>query len=166
MTVMDTVKRTTQSLIAAMLAALLILLGTGGLAKRAAESTLLMQSRFARTVLAQDSMNPIRMVTEPQKLNVLLKFIGAVTTAYINFEMIPVNEAQTFVVLFESAGDDIAIESFAYHGKKLLVTGTAPTAEACERFRDALEDKRYFSSVALHQYTTTDDEIRFEMECA
>jgi hypothetical protein len=130
-----------------------------------AKSTLYRQSRFVTSVLSQDSTSFTDIITQPQKLDVLIKFIGAVTTAYINFEMIPVNEVHTFVTIYESLNDAISIESFTYHGKSLTIVGTATDRSDYFKFENALRDQAYFDSVSAHQYITTDDTIRFEIEC-
>jgi Tfp pilus assembly protein PilN len=147
------------------LAGTLILLSTLFLAQQVLGSAFFRQSRFVSAVLSQDSTSLTSILSDPQKLDASAKFLGAVTTAYINFEMIPVNEARTFTVIFESLDSAITIESFAYQGKTLIIAGEAPDEKTLEDFRQDLEDKAYFTAVTLHQYTTVEDRIRFEMTC-
>jgi Tfp pilus assembly protein PilN len=154
-----------RSFASGLLAAALILLSTLLLAQRVEASTFFRQSRFVSAVLSQDSTSLTGILSDPQKLDASAKFLGAVTTAYLNFEMIPVNEARTFTVIFESLDSDIAIESFAYQGKTLIIAGEAPDEKTLEAFRQDLEDQAYFTAVGLHQYTTVEDRIRFEMAC-
>lgn len=161
----DLIRRSIIGALCALAFSLIILFGTMFASDRVLNSTLFRQSRFATTILSEDSMSLVSIMEDPGKVDVFFKFIGAVTTAYINFEMIPVNEAKTFVVIFESLDNSISIESFVYHGKKLFVTGIAPSQSTCDAFRDELEKRRYFESVSIHQYTTVDDNIRFELVC-
>lgn len=145
--------------------AAVILLSTILAARQVLGSTLFLQSRFVTTILSQDSISLAGVLTEPNKLDAGVKFLGAVTTAYINFEMIPVNEAKTFTVIFECLGDDITIESFHYQGKTLAISGEAPDTDSYEAFREALKEKDYFQSIRAHEYITVEDRVRFDLEC-
>jgi Tfp pilus assembly protein PilN len=154
-----------RSFASGLLVAALILLSTLLLAQRVVASTFFRQSRFVSAVLSQDSTSLTGILSDPQKLDASAKFLGAVTTAYLNFEMIPVNEARTFTAIFESLDSDIAIDNFTYQGKTLIIAGEAPDEKTLEAFRQDLEDQAYFTAVSLHQYTTVEDRIRFEMAC-
>jgi Tfp pilus assembly protein PilN len=160
-----TAKQWLRSFTSGLLAAALILLSTLFLAQQVVESTFFRRSRFVSAVLSQDSTSLTGILSDPQKLDASAKFLGAVTTAYINFEMIPVNEARTFTVIFESLPGDIAVDSFTYQGKTLLIAGEAPDEKILEDFRQDLTEQAYFTAVSLHQYTTVEDRIRFEMAC-
>jgi len=159
------IKRITADIIAALLISAAILPGAFFTAGRILDSRLIMQSRYARILLSQDDSYGITdMITNPKRYDAFLKFIGAVTAAYVNFEMIPLNEAKTFAVIFESMGGDIAIEDFEYQNNMLTITGTAPDVEAAGIFRDALRERGYFASVFMRRYEA-EDGAGFEIEC-
>jgi hypothetical protein len=160
-----TAKQWLRHLAGGVLSAALILLSTLLLAQQVAGSAFFRRSRFVTTVLSQDSMSLTGILSDPQKLSASVKFLGAVTAAYINFEMIPVNEARTFTVIFESLDSAVIIENFVYQGKTLIIAGETPDTQTLEDFRQDLTDQAYFTAVSLHQYTTVEDRIRFEMAC-
>lgn len=164
----DSIKKTSNisSMTAAFFLAALVLVSTMTAAEAVSNSKFFRQSKFVTTLLSSDSTSLTTIVTNPKTLDAFTKFLGAVTTAYINFEMIPVNEANTFIAVFESLNEAIEIESFTYHGKSLTITGTATGRTEYFRFYRALEATEHFASVNGHQYITVDDNVRFEIECA
>lgn len=126
------------------------------------------KSRIISMIVSQDSVGIADIAGDKRNVDMMLKFVGALTSAYINFELIPVKEAGTFAAVFESAQGEggVEIEKFEYHRKNLTITGVSPEVEAYEEFLANLQETEYFESVTGHYYTTTDDRIRFELECA
>lgn len=154
--------------LSAVIAAAAVLFSTLLLSIPVSNSAFFQKSRFVRMILATDSVGISGLVANTAHVDVLIKFLGAVTTAYINFERIPVNEASTFAAIFESLTEvdgTIGIESFSYQGRAIIITGTADTEQACEAFLAGLSEQKHFSAVSGHKYTTTEDNIRFEIEC-
>jgi hypothetical protein len=129
-------------------------------------SDIFRQSRFVTALIAHESVEAGNLLTNSRNLDLFTKFLGAVTAAYINFEMIPVNEAGTFVAVFESLGADIAVEGFAYHGKTLVITGSAPGEAEAEAFRAALEAQGHFSAVSAILSPQDEGGVGFEISCA
>ena len=152
-------------MLAGIIAAALVLLFAMSCADMVKNSRLLQQGRFAAAVFSQQPTGLAGVLSEPKKFDATLKFLGAVTTAYINFEMIPVGEARTFVAVFESLESDIEIDRFSYKGKTLEIIGIAPDAQTAEAFRLNLERQDVMLSVSYHAYTTVDDRVRFRVGC-
>ncbi|MCL2056890.1 MAG: PilN domain-containing protein [Oscillospiraceae bacterium] len=159
-------RKTAPDILAGALAAALVLLSSAAVADIVKGTRLFRQGRFAAAVFSQQSMSLAGVAAEPEKLDAALKFLGAVTAAYINFEMIPVGEARTFAAVFQSLESGIAVEQFSYKGKTLEITGISPDNATSERFRRNLERQGYLLSVSYHAYVTVDDDVRFSIECA
>jgi Tfp pilus assembly protein PilN len=154
-----------RQLVPGLLAAAMVLLATLFVAGEIIETRLVRQGRYAAVLLAEDSLTLTGVVSDPKKLDATLKFLGAVTAAYINFELIPVNEARTFTVIFEALDDAITVDRFVYRGKTLIITGHAPDAKTGEAFRRRLEAQDYLVTVDYHAYTTVSDNVRFQVTC-
>lgn len=151
-----------QSLTALLLAAA-VLLGSTLLAHRVQRSELYRQSRIVRLLVSQDGVGVGAILQERANVQLLLKFAGAVTSAYINFDLIPVHEADTFSALFESLDPEITVDSFAYQGKSLTVDGSAETQQGYERFVENLRSRDYFASVSGDSYLSTDNAVKFRI---
>ena len=142
-----------------------ILLTSVLLAGRVASSSLFLQSKLVGSVFSQESVGFADMLNRRENVRMLFKFAGAVTAAYINFELIPVHEADTFAAVFEGINDDVTVDKFEYQRKNLIIDGTALTREGYGQFVEALRDEGYFTSVSADEYITTEDTIRFRMIC-
>jgi len=153
------------SIISAVFLAVIILLSSVFAVQAIENSKIYMQSRFLSNVFSKDSGGLFATVTNPKRLDTTAKFIGAVTAAYIDFEMIPVNEASTFLAVIESINDSIDVEHFSYSGKNLTITGYAANRKDYFEFFDMLNSSEHFSLVTGQQYVTHNDVIRFEIEC-
>lgn len=152
-------------LVTALLAAGIILLCSMLLVQRVENSSLYRQGRFVGSVLSQESVGAGEILGNTKSIRMTVKFAAAVTSAYINFELIPVNEASTFVVIFESVNDGINVELFEYRRKNLVIDGYADTQEAFEAFLGNLRHRDYFDSVSGDSYLTTEDTVRFRIVC-
>lgn len=143
-----------------------IFLSTTHAARLVLNSEIYGKSRLISRIVAQDSVGVVNIVADRRNIDMLLKFVGAITSAYIDFELIPLNEAGTFAVVFESAVDLVEIEKFSYHRKDLTIEGTAADEESYADFLQRLSESDYFENVAGHYYITTGDTIRFQIDCA
>ncbi len=150
----------------AIVTALIVLLCSTLLAQQVAKTRFYQQSRFFTGLFRQDSVGVTEMFSQGKNMDLLLKFAGAVTTAYINFELIPVNEAKTFTAIFESVNDRITIQQFTYQRKDLSILGNAQDKEAYALFLEKLKQTEHFSSVSGHTYIALDDSIQFQILCA
>ncbi len=135
------------------------------LAIKAVNSTFYRQSRIVSMLVQQDPVNIKKIVFDPQNIEVVVKFAGALTKAYINFELIPLNEASTFVAIFESMNDNIDIKDLEYRRKDLIITGTAETQADYLRFLQTLRDRKYFKDAMGNVYKNTSDKFSFEVIC-
>ena len=149
----------------ALFAAAAVLLGTLFLAGQAEKSRLYLQSRMLGVIAKQDQVKVVSLLTDAEKRGALTKFIGALTSAYINFELIPYNEGQTFAAVFQSLEDGVHVEQFEYKRRDFLIRGWALTPEAYDAFAFKLSQSAGFSSVTGHKYLAVDDTIRFEIWC-
>ena len=159
-------KRPSSSGILALLLAAIIFGSMHLLANTVKNSGVYRQSRVISLLISQDSVGLGGMVTDTRNLPTLLKFTGALTSAYIDFELIPLNEINTFAVVWESMPEGLEIERFRYRGHNLSIYGVAPTRASYREFVTALRGHNYFDSVSEQSYLTTDDTVRFELECA
>lgn len=142
-----------------------VLLGTTFGANALLKSEIYSKSRLVTMIVSQDNVGIVELVQDSRNLDMMLKFVGALTSAYINFELIPVNEVGTFAAVFESVQGEVTIEKFEYHRKNLSIHGSTPTRQAYEDFVERLRDTEYFQQVTGHEYTAVDDSIQFELEC-
>lgn len=124
------------------------------------------KSRVISMIVAQDTVGVADLAADRRNLDIVLKFAGALTSAYIDFELIPVGEAGTFAAVFESVPDDVDITRFEYRRKNLVIFGSAPDKERYDAFVAGLEGTGHFESVSGHRYDATDGTLRFELECA
>lgn len=157
--------RRAESVFLAFITAMAILLGTTVLADAFRSSQIYNKSRIIRMIVTQDQINITDMAGNKRNVDMMLKFVGALTSAYINFEMIPVGEVSTFVSVFESIPSDVTITKFEYHRKNLHITGMASNEESYTSFLQSLRDTEHFASVSGHFYLSTDNHIQFQMEC-
>jgi len=152
--------------VTALLLAAAILLATILMAWRVQDSALYRQSTVIRSIFSQESVGMGELLGQRKNIQMLAKFVGAVTTAYINFELIPVNEAATFAAVFQSVGEDITVDRFEYQRRNLEIDGTALSVEGYQRFVESLRVQNHFDSVSGDYYITTDDTVRFTVICA
>ena len=141
------------------------MLGANLLAENVKSSSVYRQSRIVRLLLSQDSVSMRGLFSQRRNIAALLKFTGALTNATINFEMIPVGEASTFMAVLESLRDGIHIESFAYNRRNLTIYGGAKTPESYRAFLGALRETDYFHHVSERSCNVGQAAIRFELEC-
>ena len=153
------------SILSALLMAAAVLIGATFGANQLLSSELYSKSRLISMIFSQDSVGIADIAGNKRNADMLLKFVGGLTSAYINFELIPVNEVGTFTAVFESAQTGVTIDKFEYHRKNLTISGVADTLTDYGVFLARLRDTEYFESVAGHYYTATDDTIRFALEC-
>lgn len=153
------------SLLSAALIVAAILFGTGYAAERVRASDFYRSSRLIGMIVSQEGVGLADMAGNKRNVDMMLKFVGALTSAYIDFELIPVGEVSTFTAVFESVPEGVEIEKFEYHRKDLFITGKAESGEAYKDFLTALRETDYFAGVNGHFYLSTDDDIRFELEC-
>jgi hypothetical protein len=144
--------------------ALLVLLGTLFLAQQATQTEFYMQSQILRSIFArQESADTSGMLTQKNQREAMFQFAGAVTTAYIDFELIPVNEVDTFLAVVQEMNEGIEVESFAYHRKNLTIIGTAQTAEDYQNFLTRLQNVDYFEGVSGQDALSADGVVGFEI---
>lgn len=153
------------STITALLLAAAILLGTTLAANLVRSSNLYSKSRLISMIFSQEQINITDIAGNKRNVDLLLKFVGALTGAYIDFEMIPVNEIGTFAAVFESLPAGIEVEKFEYHRKNLTIAGTAANEDEYQSFLDSLRVTGYFEGVTSHYYLATSGRIQFELEC-
>lgn len=156
--------------ITALLLAAALLFGGILLARRLTESPFYRQSQIISSIFSgveatEESPGWSAMLTDARKRNVLMKFAGALANAYVSFELIPINEAETFTAIYESLGDSVEIEEFSYHRKNLTIRGFAADEAGYDGFVADLKASGRFEQVSGHGYTATDDSVRFEIEC-
>lgn len=154
-----------RSLVAAVALAGCVLLASTYAADRIRSSELYSKSRLISMIVTQGQVGIADVAGNKRNVDMMLKFVGALTSAYIDFELIPVGEVGTFAAVFESAPPEILIDKFEYHRKNLTITGSAPDQESYETFLHDLRETRRFEGVTGHYYLDTDDRIRFELEC-
>lgn len=158
-------------LITALLLAAALLLGGILLARQLTESPIYRQSQIISSIfsgvdsLGEENPGWSTLLTDDNGRDVLLKFAGALANAYVSFELIPINEAETFAAIYQSLDDSIGIDEFSYHRKNLSITGSAADEAAYEGFISRLEETAHFEQVSGHSYTATDDSVKFEIEC-
>lgn len=151
--------------IVAMLAITIVIFSTMLAAGRLLESPLYRQSRIVSMLVQQESFDLSGMLEDTRGIELVVKFAGALATAYINFELIPVGEAATFVSIFESLNDNVEIDGFEYRRKDLYITGTAATKSDYESFLQSLRARGDFASIEGGGYDSTDGNIKFEIIC-
>jgi hypothetical protein len=149
--------------LAAVAAAAGILLAAGLLAGALKKSELYSQSRFLSTLLSEDAVELRDFATDRENLSTLVKFVGAVTEAYIDFELIPVGEADAFAAVFESRPRAVRIVRFEYRGKDLSIFGTAPDEAQYGEFVARLTDTGSFASVSGSFTDSADGAVSFEI---
>lgn len=133
------------------------------LAGKVVSSSIYRQSRVVSMLVQQESFDIPGMLEDTRNIELVIKFAGALTTAYINFELIPVGEEATFVAVFESLNDNVDIEGFEYRRKDLSITGTAVTKADYESFLQTLRERNRFTSVEGSCYDSTKGGVRFEI---
>ncbi|MGI6403792.1 MAG: hypothetical protein ACOX0K_06200 [Oscillospiraceae bacterium] len=151
----------------ALLLAAALLLGGMLLSAQVLESNFYRKSQIIRLLTQDPQQSPgmVGMLTDSRNRAVLMKFAGAVANGYVNFELIPVNEAETFSAVYQSLGPVVEVEEFIYHRRNLVIVGTAPDEAYYRELLRRLRSKEHFEAVTGHYYLTTDDIIRFEIEC-
>jgi len=143
-------------IIAILLCAVMLASGTL-LALQVEKSRIYQQSRLLRAVLDQESVGLAEILTDRRNFRMLRSFAGAAVSAYINFELIPVHEAQKFAVIFDSLGDGMEIDTFEYRGRDLILRGAA-TQEEYQEFVARLQGR---VNIAENEHFVADGEERF-----
>ena len=64
------------------------------LALKIVESSVYRQSKVVSMLVQQESIGITGLLEDTHGIEMLLKFAGALTSAYINFELIPLNESR------------------------------------------------------------------------
>jgi hypothetical protein len=152
------------AILSALAIAAAILLLTGMLADGLRRSELYARSRFVSVLLSQDTMELRELVADRENVETLIQFVGAVTAAYIDFELIPVGEAGTFAAVFQSRPPAVQIDRFAYHGTDLSIFGAAPSEAEYDKFVRLLAETNYFESVSGQHDEAAEGEISFEIK--
>lgn len=163
---MESVKPNLTTTLCAVVCAAAVLAGTTLLADGVSRSRLYRQSQVFRAIAAQDQLNLVSVVQDGELRSLLTHFIAAVTNAYVNFEMIPYNEGQTFVAVLQSMSGGVHIERIEYQRRNLRMEGEADTPETYQHFVEALRGTQHFQGVSGHSYLTVEDTVHFEIECA
>jgi len=144
-----------------------ILLGTHFAAAWITNSRIYLNSMLLVSITDRDEgVSMFSIITDAQKRDMTARFIGALTNAYIHFELIPHNEAQTFTAVFQSLGEGIHISEFEYRRHDLLIRGSADTPEAYEAFIKRLISTGHFISVTGSAQPTQNGGVVFEIWCA
>lgn len=136
------------------------------LALEIAGSSIYRQSRIVSMLVQQDTVGISGLLEDRRNLDMLIKFAGALTAAYINFELIPVGEAPTFAAVFESLPEGVNIDGFEYRRKDLRIDGVAAAKPNYEAFLAGLKGREHFASVSGRYYDSTDGMVRFQIICA
>jgi len=113
------------------------------------KSRLSQQSRILRAVIDAESVGLWEMIFDRQNLIMLTNFVVAVADAYIHFELIPLNEAETFAVIFDSLNDGTAVDGFEYSGRNLTIHGVSESERDFRDFLENLERKDYFGETEI-----------------
>jgi len=142
-----------------------ILLSTSLAALWVEHSRIYMQSQLLRSIAGEDGVSMLSIITSPEKRDVTLRFIAAITTAYISFELIPYNEAQTFTAIFASLNEGIHIELFEYRRHDLVIRGHANSIQNYYSFIKNLADNGHFTSVTGYVLSEESDTVVFEIWC-
>ena len=142
-----------------------ILLSTSLAAAWVEHSRIYMQSQMIRSIAGEDGVSMFSIVTSPEKRDVTLRFVAAITNAYINFELIPYNEAQTFTAIFASLNEGIHIETFEYRRHDLVIHGYANSIQNYYSFVKNLADNGRFASVTGYVLSEENNTVIFEVWC-
>lgn len=151
--------------IAALLIAAIIY-STMLLALEVVNSSIYRQSRIVSMLVQQDTVGITELLEDSRNIDMVIKFAGALTSAYINFELIPLGEASTFVAVFESLPKGVNIDGFEYRRKDLHIEGTAEDESGYEAFLTELTGQGHFASVTGSCYESTDGRRHFKIICA
>lgn len=136
---------------------------SGQLLDSVRDSAFYRQSQIIGSIFSQEDTSLIQVATDTRARNNLFKFAGALANAYVSFEFIPYNEMQTFTAVHESLGPAIEIDSFEYHGKNLVITGSAPDETEYSEFLDRLRSHNHFAQVTGNFHTTPEGRAAFEI---
>lgn len=160
-------KRTVKSLSETITAILLIsavISVSAFLSLEVKSSALYRQSRVLSMLIRQEPAGIAGVLKDTRNIDMAVKFAGALTTAYINFELIPLGEAATFAAVFESIPEGVDIESFEYRRKDLYITVSAGDADYLA-FISGLRDQEHFSSVTGKRLVSGDGKAMYEIVC-
>lgn len=124
------------------------------------------QSKIVSMLVRQGPVNIFDLLGDAQGARMVIKFAGALAAAYINFERIPVNEASTFMAVFESLPGGVYIDRFYYRRKDLEMLGEAAGLPAVKQFLKALEASGAFVSVTERHGLSLNGRVQFEVVCA
>lgn len=140
-----------------------VIYSTALLSAKVTSSSIYRQSRIVSMLVQQESLDITGMLEDTRSIELVIKFAGALATAYINFEMIPVGEESAFVAVFESLNDNVDIEGFEYRRRDLSITGTATVKADYESFLETLRERKRFAYVEGSCYDSTEGGVRFEI---
>lgn len=154
------------TVVIAVLTAMAVFLSTWWLSDMAEKSKIYQQSRIIGRLASQEQLDITSIVLDGEKRDITAKFVGALTTAYINFEMIPYSEGQTFVVLMQSINEGIHVENLEYKRRDLVISGVSNTIADYNSFMEHMENSGHFSSVTGHEYLNVDGGVNFDIWCA
>lgn len=146
---MDTKKQKLVSMLLAVVIAVGLFWLGGMVATKAKESTLLAQSRVLRGLLQEDSVDALSILKDKDTRILLQKFVAAVASGYVNFELIPYNEGKTLSLLLSSINKGITIDSFSYSGRDFIIKGSCDDFESLDKFVTNLREADYFKQVSV-----------------
>ena len=124
------------------------------------------QSSFLRSIVSGEDVSVLSIITDPQRRDMTARFIAALTNAYISFELIPHNEAQTFAAVFQSLSEGVHISHFEYRRHDLIMRGKADTMNDYNSFIEQLAATQRFALVTGHFNPTEDGKVMFEILCS
>ena len=153
-----------KSIAVALLLAMAILLGTWFSAEKLKQSAIYTQGRLFGNIMTQNSAELLPMLQSREKREAAVKFIEAVTTAYLDFELIPYNESDTLSLILGSLDTEIHIKSFEYRRRDLIIIGLADTPEDYWRFIERLSKTERFSDIS-GEYAGKGEGVAFTIEC-
>ena len=129
------------------------------------ESTAYRQSQIISSVFSEESDVGLGAVlADRQARDLLIEFARALMSAYVSFELIPYGQFETFGVVYSSLGQAVEIDSFAYRGHDLIITGFAPDEESYLEFLSGLEGSGHFLAVS-GSFRLENDKVHFEIVC-
>ena len=123
------------------------------------------QSQVISSVFSQEDVGVTKILTDPKAGRTLLKFTGALADAYLHFELIPLGEEKTFSVVYGSLGPGVEVDSFAYRGRNLTITGNAQSKAQYHAFLEKIRGQRHFAQVRGSVHAVSKGEVSFSVEC-
>ena len=138
---------------------------SGWISGEVRESTAYRHSQIISSVFSEDeSVGLTTVLTDRQARGLLIEFTRALMSAYLSFELIPYGQFETFGVVYASLGPAVEIDSFAYRGHDLIITGFAPDEESYQEFLSGLKESGHFLDVC-GSFRLESDRVHFEIVC-